>query len=73
MRCIFCKCDSVGSRSVEHVIPESLCNLLVHVNRDRGVKFLKHVVRSRDALISAEQERSFDSAVEHIGSALRMV
>lgn len=27
MRCIFCKCDSNGSRSREHVIPESLGNL----------------------------------------------
>ncbi len=26
MRCIFCKCDSTTSRSVEHVIPESLGN-----------------------------------------------
>ena len=26
MRCIFCKCDSATSRSVEHVIPESLGN-----------------------------------------------
>jgi len=26
MRCLFCKCDSSSSRSVEHVIPESLGN-----------------------------------------------
>lgn len=26
MRCIFCKFDSAGSRSVEHIIPESLWN-----------------------------------------------
>src|SRR4030042_2163802 len=26
MRCIFCKKDSTGSRSVEHIIPESLGN-----------------------------------------------
>ena len=48
-------------------------NLLVHVSRARRVKFLKQVVRSRDALIAAERARTFDSAVEHIGSALRMV
>jgi hypothetical protein len=27
MRCIFCKGDSTGSRSVEHIIPESLGNI----------------------------------------------
>ncbi len=27
MRCIFCKCDSSQSRSVEHIVPESLGNL----------------------------------------------
>lgn len=26
MRCIFCKCDSSSSKSVEHIIPESLWN-----------------------------------------------
>lgn len=26
MRCIFCKCDSTSSRSVEHIIPESAGN-----------------------------------------------
>lgn len=26
MRCIFCKCDSTDSKSVEHIIPESLGN-----------------------------------------------
>jgi len=26
MRCIFCKCDSFDSKSVEHIIPESLGN-----------------------------------------------
>ncbi|QMW05424.1 HNH endonuclease [Spirosoma foliorum] len=26
MRCIFCKQDSSGSRSVEHIVPESLGN-----------------------------------------------
>lgn len=35
MRCIFCKCDSSNSRSVEHVIPESLGNT-EHV-LERGV------------------------------------
>jgi hypothetical protein len=24
MKCVFCKCDSEDSKSVEHVIPESL-------------------------------------------------
>jgi hypothetical protein len=27
MKCIFCKCDSSTSRSVEHIIPESLGNI----------------------------------------------
>jgi len=27
MRCIFCKCDSAASRSVEHIIPEALENI----------------------------------------------
>jgi hypothetical protein len=26
MRCIFCKCDATNSRSIEHIIPESLGN-----------------------------------------------
>lgn len=26
MHCIFCKCDSTNSKSVEHIIPESLGN-----------------------------------------------
>ncbi len=47
MRCIFCKTDSDSSRSVEHIIPESLGNTdyvlppgcVVNVNGD-ALKFL---------------------------------
>ena len=48
-------------------------NLLARVDRDRRVKFLEHAVRSRDTLKLAEKARTQDSAVGHIGSALRMI
>lgn len=48
-------------------------NLLARVDAERRAKFLQHAVRARDALVLAEKARTHDSAVRHIGSALRMI
>jgi hypothetical protein len=47
-------------------------NLLARVTRARRKKFIEHAVRSRDRLILAERARTRDSAIDHLGKALRM-
>ncbi len=47
-------------------------NLLARVDADHCKRFVGHAVRSRDALILAENACTQESAARHIAKALKM-